>query len=214
MDDITSILKSIQAEYKTEKLRSDVKQYVALMNLYDEILNDKEKEPWYRVVAFENFFACYYGLDSAIINLEARNNLFTCFTEIIKGTDLNIEDIIRRTDSQIVYFSFATKLLATVDDSRPIYDSKVKISLGLDDVTGNGVEAKIDNALQIYNRLFEFYNDSGNNDLEFFKERCVEIFDRSFEEYKGYVSREKKIDFALWVMGRNELSIRDIALEW
>ena len=92
--------------------------------------------------------------------------------------------------------SFASKMLATFDTSKPIWDSKVLSALNIK-VVGKTVTEKKESVINNYERLEEWY-------LEYLKseeaKKNIEIFDGMLSDF-SWISSTKKIDYMLWITG-------------
>jgi len=93
--------------------------------------------------------------------------------------------------------SFASKLVAIVDPSKPIWDSHVMSCFGLVQKAINP-EEKIAEALQLYAKLKDGYAE-----LLVLKasREAIAHFDKVFPEYNDIVLSVKKLDCFLWAMG-------------
>ncbi len=114
---------------------------------------------------------------------------------------LAFEELLRRMHEvdDSVEASFVSKLIATIDPSRPIWDKYVLSNLGLFDTWQKGAkfpyEKRIELAGKLYNVICEWYR-------EFLASEdgraCIERFDAALPHYKDKLSSVKKIDFFLW----------------
>ena len=91
--------------------------------------------------------------------------------------------------------SFSSKMLATIDPDKPIWDSRVLKRLELErDWHKN---PSVQNAISIYDTICERYRDYlAKSEAD----KAIAIFDKYLQKYKG-ISNVKKIDFLLWSMG-------------
>lgn len=102
--------------------------------------------------------------------------------------------------------SFVSKLIATVNPEKPIWDSKVMRNLGVynewekvkEKYRKKNDDICIEKAVEIYNDLEDRY-------LKFIVsengKKCIGKFDELLPEYSSKVTNVKKIDFLLW--GKN-----------
>lgn len=95
--------------------------------------------------------------------------------------------------------SFASKLLAAVDPSLPIWDRYVLQNLGLlkrwEKMTGKENALRIDEACRIYQEIKAWYetfvcSEDGK--------KCIAAFDAALPRYKDKLTAVKKIDYLLW----------------
>lgn len=123
-----------------------------------------------------------------------RNNFYGLF-ERVKNEPIPYEDILKYLydSTGFVESSFASKMLATLDDQCPIIDQYVLKNLGLA-ITGTGKAARLENTVQTFYTLCDWYDDY----LET-KEAKDNIawFDRILPSY-AWISDVKKIDYLLW----------------
>ncbi len=89
--------------------------------------------------------------------------------------------------------SFASKLLATINPDRPIWDSKVLSALRLK-LDKDGSESRVEKTVNLYSRICEWYSCFLKTDMA---AEWIEAFDCEFPVFKGLTST-KKIDFILW----------------
>ena len=108
---------------------------------------------------------------------------------------LSFEDILRemheRTGS--VEASFTSKMIATLDPDRPIWDSVVLERLGLR-LRGTTAQAKLENAVGVYESIVGWYADYlATEDAA----RNIALFDELLPDY-SWLTSVKKVDFLLW----------------
>lgn len=89
--------------------------------------------------------------------------------------------------------SFASKLVAVVDPTKPILDSKVLAYLGLR-IGGPSPEYRLAAAVRAYGQIVEWYKAYlGSSEAA----ANIELFDSLLPDYE-WVSDTKKIDFLIW----------------
>ena len=89
--------------------------------------------------------------------------------------------------------SFSSKMLATIDDSKPIWDQYVLQNLGLE-LTGKTQEEKLKNAIKLYDEILRWYDEYLQTDEA---QQSIQEFDHWLPHY-SWVSNVKKIDCLLW----------------
>ena len=135
---------------------------------------------YYRIRRNEEWRKSYYSLFC-----KARREHYT-FGQII--TELN-----RLTGN--VEASFSSKMLATIDSSKPIWDQYVLRNLGLE-LTGRTQEERIRNAIFLYNEIEVWYaNYLSTTEAQ----DNIDVFNKLLPEY-SWISDTKKIDCLLWSM--------------
>ena len=89
--------------------------------------------------------------------------------------------------------SYTSKLIATIDSSKPIWDQYVLRNLGLE-LTGRTKDEKMQNAITLYEKIEKWYDHylSTNEARE-----NIDLFDRILPDY-AWISDVKKIDCLLW----------------
>ena len=133
---------------------------------------------YYRIRRNEEWRSCYYSLF-----LRARTEALD-FSQIITA-------LFQATGN--VEASFSSKMLATIDPTKPIWDQYVLHNLGLK-LSGTTQEEKLNNAILLYGVIEKWY-------LDYLKTaealENLNTFDRWLPEYK-WISDVKKIDCLLW----------------
>lgn len=89
--------------------------------------------------------------------------------------------------------SFASKMLATLDPDKPIWDSKVLEALQLR-LAGSNPNVRFSNAVVLYEHICKWYQDFMKTDAAI---EMLQRFDKEFPEFQ-IMSQTKKIDFILW----------------
>ena len=108
---------------------------------------------------------------------------------------LSFEDILREMHERTgnVEASFTSKMIATLDPGRPIWDSIVLERLGLK-LKGTTVQAKLVNAIGVYESIVGWYADYlAAEDAA----RNIALFDELLPDY-AWLTPVKKVDFLLW----------------
>ena len=159
-------------------------QYAYIMNTFrnTDVTTDsvyqKTFNAFYVVRCDENWRREYYAL------MEQCKTAPHTFEEILKAM---------HSFSGRVEASYASKLLATIDSSYPIWDQYVLKNLGVKDRKGfRTIEGTVD----AYEQIRGWYADYLGTDEA--KEN-IGIFDRELPDY-AWISDLKKIDFMLWKM--------------
>ena len=142
---------------------------------------------------FQRAFNGYYRIRR---NEEWRKHYYDLFVNA-KNAHYSFEHIIselyKRTGN--VEASFSSKMLATIDSSKPIWDQYVLQNLGLE-LTGKTQIEKLENAVTIYNRIVAWYTEYLKSSAA---QENINVFDQILPEY-AWISNVKKIDCLLWSM--------------
>lgn len=148
---------------------------------------------------YQKNFVSFYRMRFA--SKAYRKAFFESMEAQKNGGCLSFEEISRRLypiDNKHE-FSFISKLIHTLDPTRPIYDSKVDAVLGLKRSYRKDFESclKRDNALlSEISRQYDFLkNDSEIRPIL----DCIDEMTRDF-----IMTDEKKVDFLLWMLGKIE----------
>ena len=174
--DIEASLKRL----KKEKKRIQV--YTEIMSLRDEPENpvfQRKYDAFYRVRRNDRWREEYFRLMG---HYQERG--YPCFGEIL----LRLFQMSNRIEA-----SFASKMLATLDDNMPIWDTNVMTALQLR-LTGITQEIKMSMAVVIYDRIYHWYQAFLKTEEA---KTMLHRFDEAFPEFRG-ISNTKKIDFILW----------------
>jgi hypothetical protein len=177
----------------------DVKAYIYIFENVKKYNVKESKE-------FQKNYKLFYKLNNAGLTNEIIDKYF----EVMEKAKINlvsVDEIVyelykykRRKGDYSVQFSFATKLINTVNNEYPIFDSKVKILFGFPNLYG-----KFHNCSEILERykiqhkyLNNVISDIINNKLLL---TTLFEFDSKFE-YAKSISIVKKIDFLFWEAGK------------
>lgn len=129
------------------------------------------------------------------------------------NNDFALDDILQKLFERegargrhFVDLSFASKMIATIDPSMPIWDGQVetalrnasKNALGLRRIEGNPDKRRA-TAVKNYERLCAFYEEAFKKGLG---GECVELFDEALPAYADRIPPVKKMDFILWALGK------------
>ena len=118
-----------------------------------------------------------------------------------RESSLSFEELLRRMYevNASVEVSFVSKLIATIDPSRPIWDQYVLKNLGLWSTWDKSrifpYEKRIELADKTYRIICEWYREFMCSEDG---KACIERFDAALPHYRDKVSDVKKIDFFLW----------------
>lgn len=123
--------------------------------------------------------------------------------------DKVIKYIWNTNTSKRVEASFSSKLLASINSDKPVWDTNVFSRLHLTKIASiKDKDKQIEKTIEKYNDLTEEINKQFNQFNN--KEKCIRIFNEFFnEEFDNindleYISTMKKIDFILWSLGKEK----------
>ena len=144
-----------------------------------------------RSLDFQRFFNGYYRIRR---NEEWRKHYYTLFS---KARDEHysfgqiITELYQCTGN--IEASFSSKMMATIDVSKPIWDQYVLQNLGLV-LTGKTKEEKLQEAVRLYDSIVAWYEEYLKTDEA---NENIKVFDRLLPDY-AWISNTKKIDCLLW----------------
>lgn len=141
-------------------------------------------------------FSGYYRM--RFVSQEYRDQFFKLFEEIKSESSPSF-----RAVSQTLFqvdgkheFSFITKMLHTIEPSRPIYDSQVDIALGIHRYYQANFEEKLRQDEHILAQIAAAYRELASSP------GMIELLAEFDKIIPGHtISVEKKIDFILWALG-------------
>lgn len=141
-------------------------------------------------------FAGYYRM--RFVSQQYRDGFFALFENTKNDTELSFVDVAKQL-SQVDgrhEFSFISKMLHTIDPSRPIYDSQVDQALKIHRTYEPNIELKIQQDEEILKQISYVY-------------QCLEASAEMVEPLAAFdqiipgrsMSIAKKLDFFLWALG-------------
>lgn len=167
-------------------------------NIATDVEFQKNFTNYYRVRRDADWLHKFYSFFE-----ENKNNKTITFEEILRYLS-NIEHNVKQTTknptgkAKTVEASFASKMLATINPSHPIWDSQVLHYLNIEVDGALCHEDKIEECIKVYQKI--------ERDIATFIAsvdglQCIEVFDKVFPSCKNF-SDYKKIDFFLWNLGK------------
>lgn len=149
---------------------------------------------------FQFVFRSYYRIDNAGLTSAWKVRYFEFLDQREGGLGTILEGLYHIPTTRklkSLQFSFATKLLHTLDSRRPIYDSKVAELLGLPVKKGKDFAANIDTCVAVYEELREAQQQLLRDDGIKNQVAALKAL------YKSRISNEKALDFLLWSAAKN-----------
>ena len=140
---------------------------------------------------FQKTFNAFYRIRR---NAEWRRNYYRIF-ECAKRDKLSFEKVIVELYAETgnVEASFSSKMIATIDQNKPIWDQYVLHNLGLE-LKGKNAQERVNNAIIIYSQIEKWFAEYLQTDEA---RRNIDEFNRWFPSYT-WISDVKKIDYLLW----------------
>ena len=140
---------------------------------------------------FQRSFNAFYRIRR---NAEWQEEYYKLF-ERAKKDHYTFDDVISilyvRTGN--IEASFASKMIATIDPEKPIWDQYVLQNLGLK-LKGKIPREKIGNAVEVYHQIEDWYAEYLKTDEA---RKNIAGFDRQLPSY-AWITDVKKIDYLLW----------------
>ena len=151
---------------------------------------------------FQKTWCRFYGVTSRSANW--KKDFFAVFSECKKEKNLTLETVLRKLNGRentgkFFELSFATKMLAGLNDSKPIIDKFVKRYFSLNLMNRGSFVERLPNALKQYAELEERYKDFFETDEA---KTVLHFFDSKFPIYAPSISSVKKIDFLIYWKGK------------
>jgi hypothetical protein len=188
----------------------DIKQQ--LLTRSDELIDSLSTEHFevyvwlhrqqdFRSHVFQFMFRSYYGLDGAGLSETQKQTFFDLL--IRRETDLEVIlktlfDVPNLRNRHGVYYVFATKLLHTLDDSVPIYDSLIGQVIKKN-VQGADYSAKLQSCHRLHEHLQNlFLCLLADPDISNLIRKVRSKFDLQTRD----VSDVKVLDSLLWTLGK------------
>ena len=145
---------------------------------------------------YKRKFAGYYRM--RFVSNQYRDHFFSLFETIKNDAELSFADVAKQlsqVDGQHE-FSFISKMLHTIDPSRPIYDSQVDQALQIHRIYEPNMELKIQQEEEILKQISFVY-------------QCLEASAEMAEPLAAFdqilpdrsMSTAKTLDFLLWALG-------------
>lgn len=131
-------------------------------------------------------------------NAEWRSKYYCIFEEMKRRENADFSGILYALHDACgsAEASFASKMLATIDAGRPIWDSRVLAALGLE-APAQGKKERLEEIVEGYKRIEDWYKAYlASSDAE----ENIKAFDRMLPEHES-ISPVKKIDYILWAAG-------------
>lgn len=175
------------------------------LDRYKYIMDNVNKVDVSKDEDFQRVFNEFYVLNGTGASSDWKAAYYAYFQEVKNNPDKQtLETIIRHfyEDENVppynaavnkrIELSFSSKMLATIQPDKPIWDSHVSRFLDIRD------PKDIAEAIQKYADLEDWYKSFLNTPDA---DNWVAAFDSAFPEYT-WISKTKKIDFIIWYKGK------------
>lgn len=197
MDIISNIAKEISTHQKEILSDADLPESIAVyIFLKDEHAKNDRND-----LIFQFVFRSFYGMDRAGLSSDLKKHFFKLLRQ--KEGDLKIildelYEIPSLKKLNAVHFVFATKLLHTLDDGNPIFDSRVAKVVGRP-VNDADKDTRIRYCIEFYAQLKNTYHDLLEEDGI---KKVIQEFRKKFHVTREQISDEKVLDFIIWTLGK------------
>lgn len=198
----TKVFQLIEDAIEYVNMEWQVKFYADLMRI---IRKDKEITPVTR-----HSYEFFYGMNYAGVAETWKDQYFIIANKHLRNNTLCVSlerlmDEIGTCEGRI-YPSFVSKLLHTLKDDEPIYDSKVRLFLEIGDPKGKGPDERKTSAIEIYEQKIKlFYTDSKYTEL---RNNMIYMLTKKVP-CAADISDTKKMDFVLWALGKKGTKITE-----
>lgn len=171
-----------------EKRVQDIQHYVNIMDKIKKVNVSCDLD-------FQREYNYFYKVRR---NAEWRQHYFDLFEKCKKRRNVSFGFILEELYSNTgrVEASFASKMLASLDDDMPIWNSQVLNRMGISPSKKQD-QQKINETKALYYFIVDWYEKLKADKDRY--EEYVTAFDNRFPDYSN-ISSTKKIDFILWAM--------------
>ena len=161
------------------------------LDKYANIMNAAGEKDVSSDAAFQHAFNAFYRVRR---NTEWRECFYRLF-ERAKQYHFSFADVIGSlyVETGNVEASFSSKMIATIDPEKPIWDQYVLQNVGLE-LNGKNPRERISNAVEIYHQIEDWYAEYLKTDEA---RKNIAEFDRWLPSY-AWATDVKKIDYLLW----------------
>lgn len=154
---------------------------------------------------FQFVFRSFYRLDNAGLSEIQKIEYFNLLSKKQVNLKIILEKLYKlknRRGLNTIQFSFATKLLHTIDNNNPIFDVEVSRVISKR-VSGNNKGEKIDSCIEIYQYIKDIYSYMLKE--ENIKKLILE-FRKKFNIDNKIISDVKILDFIIWSFGKIKIN--------
>lgn len=167
-------------------IKMDLNNYCCIINNVNSVNVSKD-------TYFQQVFNQFSGINR--FKTDSWKKSYYDTFEYMKSKIVSFEDILKELYKKTgnVEASFSSKMLATINPNKPIWDKYVLENLGYE-LKGSKKSERIENAINLYSEIEKWYSDflRSNNGKE-----CIEIFNCTLPSYTS-INDVKKIDCFLW----------------
>ena len=194
VEDALSILKKEKEKAMKKGKEYSLMKYIRIKSMVSQVTDPKDKElrtacnGFFRIrQRSEKFYDEYYKY-----MLRCKKDKELTFEKVLKHLYEKVEK---------VEASFASKLLSLINPDMPVYDSivinnlKTYEKIDIKTAWHSDYKKRIKRRVAAYEQIRDWYD---NLLKPARKKKWIELFDKSFPEFKDKISDVKKIDLILW----------------
>ena len=142
------------------------------INVYNFLRREFEKSNVTENHLFQFVYRSFYRIDNAGLTTEFKKEYFKILEEYRHKENFDFHDVLTRLNlfhnlkgHKTLQFSFATKMLNMIDDSMPIYDSKVTKMFSFSRPYQSDFQIKLDKYLEQFEVIKNGYNQIAEQNL-------------------------------------------------
>lgn len=173
------------------------------ISVYLFLKNEHKKRNIGNNLLFQFIFRSYYRLDNGGLGDKLKERYFVLLSNKQKDLKKILSELykiptLNSKNKNTIQFSFATKLIHTLDNNKPIFDTEVSRVI-LEKVQGKNKRDKIDSYLKIYEGLEGLYTSLlKDGDIK----NIIKKFRSKFKVKNNSISAIKVLDFIIWSLGK------------
>jgi len=164
----------------------------------------QQKENVTKDLLFQFVFRSFYRLDNAGLGGPFKTRYFELMEENRNSPNFDFAPVLRPLydietlkGKNTFQFSFATKMLSTIDPQRPVYDREVARMFGYTQLPGGEFDDKLKTYLDRYQHIEDSYRQILSDKL---LPATFSAFDEKFHQHG--LSDVKRLDFIFWAAGK------------
>ena len=153
---------------------------------------------------FQFVFRSFYRLDNAGLGVPFKTKYFELMEKFRDPSTFDFTSVLRSLyeietlkGKNTFQFSFATKMLSTIDPQRPVYDREVARMFGYTRLPGGDFEDKLETYSDRYQNIENCYNQILSDKL---LPGTFLAFEEKFPQHN--LSDVKRLDFIFWAAGK------------
>lgn len=187
-------------ESNTGSILENLKESISVYNFLQTRFQQKEDVT--KDLLFQFVFRSFYRLDNAGLGDPFKTRYFELMEEFRDSFNFAsvlrpLYDIETLKGKNSFQFSFATKMLSTIDPQRPVYDREVARMFGYTQLPGGEFADKLKIYLDRYQHIEDSYRQILSDNL---LPGTFSAFDEKFHQHG--LSDVKRLDFIFWAAGK------------